>query len=194
MVGLKPLIFWQWTMLYTVEAFTSVMNAYHVNHITKITPLSAILIDWLKSMSKLSRDYFTKPRKREKIFLNAWWSTTIHPLVAACSHQCKILQSRSARSNLPISNAARQQLGLQSERLRNVNKNEHVPSHDLHIGQDVMYQDATNKQWYPATITIQCAQPRIYNITTREGVTYRKTQTHLKPYQLQSKKIKRWTF
>ena len=28
------------------------------------------------------------------------------------------------------------------------------------------------------TITIQCAQPRIYNITTREGVTYRKTQTH----------------
>ena len=53
----------------------------------------------------------------------------------------QILQSRSARSDLPMSNAARQQLGLQSERLRNVSKNENLPSHDLHIGQDVMYQD-----------------------------------------------------
>ena len=52
-----------------------------------------------------------------------------------------------------MSNAARQQLGLQPEKVRTVNKNEHLPSHDLHIGQDVMYQDATNKWWYPATIT-----------------------------------------
>ena len=100
----------------------------------------------------------------------------------------QILQSRSARSDLPMSNAARQQLGLQSEHLRTVKKNEHLPSHDLHIGQEVMYQDATNKWWYPATITSLCAQPRGYNITTREGVTYRKTQAHLKPYQPQSKK------
>ena len=31
-------------------------------------------------------------------------------------------------------------------------------------------------------------QPRNYNITTREGVTYRKTQAHLKPYKPQGKK------
>ena len=51
-----------------------------------------------------------------------------------------------------------------------------------------MYQDATSKWWYSSTITSLCAQPRHYNITTREGVTYRKTQAHLKPYQPQSKK------
>ena len=85
-------------------------------------------------------------------------------------------------------NAARQHLGLQSEKLRNVNKHEHLPSHDLHIGQGVMYQDATSKQWYPATITCLCAQPRSYNITTRELVTYRKPQAHWKPYQPQNKK------
>ena len=45
-----------------------------------------------------------------------------------------------------------------------------------------------SKQWYPATITSLCVQPRSYNITTREGVTYRKTQAHLKPYQPQCKK------
>ena len=32
-------------------------------------------------------------------------------------------------------------------------------------------------------------QPTSFNITTIEGVTYRKTQAHLKPYQPQSKKL-----
>ena len=79
--------------------------------------------------------------------------------------------------------------GLDSRQpLTNVNKNEHLLSHDIHIGQEVMYQDATSKQCYPATINSSCVQPRSYNITTRESVTYRKTQAHLKPYQSQSKK------
>ena len=58
----------------------------------------------------------------------------------------------------------------------------------LHIGQDVMYQDVVSKRWYPGTITSLCAQPRSYNITTRDGVTYRKTQAYLKPFQPQYKK------
>ena len=88
-----------------------------------------------------------------------------------------------------MSNAARKQLGLDSELLRNKHKNEHLPSHHLHVGQDVMFQDSKSKQWCPPTITSLCSQPRSYKITTREGVTYRKTQTHLKPYIPQSKKI-----
>ena len=87
-----------------------------------------------------------------------------------------------------MSNVARQQLGLQSEKLRNTNKNEHFPSLDLHIGQEVMYQDATSKRWYPATITSLCVQPGSYNIPTREGVTYQEDTVYLKPYQPQSKK------
>ena len=51
-----------------------------------------------------------------------------------------------------------------------------------------MYQDVVSKWWYPATIISLCAQPRSYNTTTRYGVTYRKTQTHLKSYHLQGKK------
>ena len=53
---------------------------------------------------------------------------------------------------IPVSNAGRQQLGLQPEKLRTMYKNEQLPSHDLHIGQDVMYQGATSKQWHPTTI------------------------------------------
>ena len=123
------------------------------------------------------------------------------PLSGSLPSLLQILQNRCTRSDLPMSNAARQQLGLQYEKLRTVCKNEHLPSHDLHIGQDDMYQDAASKQWHQATITSLCAQPRNYNITTRDGVTYRKTQAHLKPYQPHGKKTEdansdsdMWTF
>ena len=52
-----------------------------------------------------------------------------------------------------------------------------------------MYQDSRSKQWFPATVTKLCKEPRSYIITTREGVQYRKTQAHLKPYQPQVKKV-----
>ena len=52
-----------------------------------------------------------------------------------------------------------------------------------------MYQDLTSKRWFPATITKLCKEPRDYIITTKEGVQYRKTQAHLKPYQPQDKKV-----
>ena len=101
----------------------------------------------------------------------------------------QILLSRSARSDLPMSSTARKQCGLHSEDHRNTSKHEHLPSHDLHVGQDVMFQDMTSKQWCPATITSLCVEPRSYNVTTREGVTDRKTQAHLKPYTPQDEKL-----
>ena len=51
-----------------------------------------------------------------------------------------------------------------------------------------MYQDDASKWWDPATITSLCVQPISYIKTTRDGITYRKTQAHLKPYQPQCKK------
>ena len=50
-----------------------------------------------------------------------------------------------------------------------------------------MFQDATSKQWYPATITRLCSEPRSNNITTGDGITYRKAQANLKPYTPQAK-------
>ena len=99
------------------------------------------------------------------------------------------MQSRSAKSDLPMSNAARKILGLDSELLRNKHKYEHLTLHDLHLGQDAMFKDATSKWWFPATITSLHSHQIIYKVTTREGVTYQKTQAHLKPYIPQSNKI-----
>ena len=97
----------------------------------------------------------------------------------------QILTSRSARSNLPMSNAARKQKGLDCKHLRTQCKNEQAPSHDLHLDQVVMYQDPNDKRWYPTTITRLCQEPRSYLITTKQGVQYRKTQAHLKQYHPQ---------
>ena len=101
----------------------------------------------------------------------------------------QIVAKRSAKSDIPISNAARKQLGIDCENLRTKYKNEHLPSHDLYIEQAVMYQDSTSKWWFPATITKLCKEPRSYIITMKEGVQYRKTQAHFKPYQPQDKKV-----
>ena len=97
----------------------------------------------------------------------------------------QILTSRSARSNLAMSHAARKQKGLDCEDLRTHCKNEHLPMHDLHLHQAAMYQDPASKRWYPATITKLCQEPRSYIITTKQGVQYRKTQSHLKSYKPQ---------
>ena len=95
----------------------------------------------------------------------------------------QMLQSGTVRSQLPMSNAARQQLGLQTENLRVKTKNEHLPSHDLCLGQNILVQDPASKRWSPVVITKLYKEPRSYQVTTKEGVTYRKTQTHLKPYK-----------
>ena len=112
------------------------------------------------------------------------------PLTSSLESPVQNLQSRSARSDLSMSHTAIQQLGLQSEDLRKTDKHEHLPTYVYHISQDVMFQDVTCMQWYPATITGLCQEPGSYKMTAREGVNSRRTQTLLKPFQPQSKKLK----
>ena len=56
-------------------------------------------------------------------------------------------------------------------------------AHDLHIGQEVMYQDSVTKRWFLATIKTLCPEPRSYQILTTKGVFSRRTHNHLKPYK-----------
>ena len=109
------------------------------------------------------------------------------PLTSNLQSLMQILQNTTARLQLPMSNSARRQLGLEAEKLRIKTKNENLPSHDLHLGQDVMMQDPASKQWSPAVITRLCNEPSSYQVTTRDNVTYRKMQAHLKPYKLEVK-------
>ena len=114
---------------------------------------------------------FHKAKEEDKDLFKCLMIYHNTPLSGSLQSLMQILKSRSARSDLCISNAASQQLDLQPEKLRTVYKNEHLPSHDLHFGKDIMYQDVTSRWWYPGTITSLCAWPGRYNINTREGVT-----------------------
>ena len=102
----------------------------------------------------------------------------------------QMLQQRSARSQLPMSNAAQRQLGIAAEQTITT-KNQHLPLYDLHIGQEVMCQDPITKRWFPTTIKALCPEPRSHHIETSEGVTYRRTQNHLKPYKSHKKTPRR---
>ena len=104
------------------------------------------------------------------------------PLASTSKSPMQMLQQRSARSQLPMSNVARRQLGIVAEQ-PSKNKYQHLPSHDFHIGQEVMCQTPITKRWFPTTIKALCPEPRSYQIETLDGVTYRRTQNHLKPYK-----------
>ena len=107
------------------------------------------------------------------------------PLASTSKSPMQMLQQRSARSQLLMSNAARRQLGIAVEQPSS-NKNQHLPSHNFHIGQKVMCQSPITMRWFPATIKVLCPKPRSYQIET-QGITYRRTQNHLKPFKSHQK-------
>ena len=100
----------------------------------------------------------------------------------------QLLQGRAARSDLQMSHAAKVKHGLASgysppPPVKAQDKNERAPSHDYKLNQDVMYLDPTSKKWFPATIVYLLDAKQSYLIKTPEGVEYRCTQQHLKPYK-----------
>ena len=163
------------------------MKEYGVNPIT-ISPHYLQSNGLEEKFVQIVKNLFYKAKEEGKDILKCLKIYCNTPLISSLQSPMQILQSRSSRAELPMSNSARRQLGLEAEQLRHKHKNEHLPSHDLYLGQDVMFQDSTSKQWFPATITSLCSEPRSYKITTKESVTYRETQAHLKPYSPQNKK------
>ena len=103
------------------------------------------------------------------------------PLANTSKSPMQMLQQRSAKSQLPMSNTARSRFGIIAE--QSPKKNQHISSHDFHIGQDVMCQNPNTKRWFPAKIIELCLEPRSCQIETPEGNVYRRTQNHLKPFK-----------
>ena len=121
---------------YTAEVFTNLMREYNVNHITRSSQYPQS--NWLaEKYVQLMKNLFYKAK-----YLMVYHNS---PLLNTLQSPIQILVSRSARSDLPISNTARKQLGIDCENLRTKYKNDHLPLHDFYIDQVVMYQDSTSK-------------------------------------------------
>ena len=84
--------------------------------------------------------------------------------------------------------AAKVQMGINhaprptAEILHVKDKSLSSPTHDIPIGQNVMYREPNDKRWYPATVIQQFLEKRPYLMKTNDNVIYRKMQVHLKPY------------
>ena len=158
------------------------MQEYQVNHITssphypQSNGLADKFVQTVKSIFYKAREEVLDLYKALIIYCNT-------PLTSNMQSPMQILQNRTVRSQLPMSNSATRQPGLEMEKLKIKMKHENLPSHDLHLDQDVMMQDHASKRWSPAVITRLCKEPRSYQVTTRDKVTHRKTQANLQPYK-----------
>ena len=162
---------------YTAEMFTNLMKEYAVNHITSSPhyPQSNGLVE---KFVQIVKNLFHKAKEEgvdSNKYLMIYRNT---PLASTSKSPMQMLQQRSARSQLPMSNAARRRLGIVAE--QPPKKNQHLPLHDFHIGQDVMCQSPITKKWFPVKIKELCPEPRSYQVETLEGIVYRRTQHHLK--------------
>ena len=164
---------------YTAEMSTNLMKEYAVNHIMsslhypQSNGLAEKFVQIVKNLFSKANEEGVDINKYLMIYCNT-------PLACTSKSLMQMLQQRSARSQLPMSNVARRRLGIVAE--QPPKKNQHLPLHDFHIGQDVMCQSPTTKKWFPVKIKELCPEPRSYQVEMLEGIIYRRTQNHLKPF------------
>ena len=164
---------------YTAEMFTNLMKEYPVNHITS-SPHYPQSNGLAEKFVQIIKNLFYKANK-EGVNINKYLMIYRNtPLACTSKSPMQMLQQRSARSQLPMSNVARRRLGIVAE--QPPRKNQHLLLHDFHIGQDVMCQSPITKKWFPVKIKELCPEPRNYQVETPEGIVYRRTQNHLKPF------------
>ena len=164
---------------YAAEMFTNLMKEYTVNHITSSPhfPQSNGLVE---KFVQIVKNLFHKA-KEEGVDINKYLMIYRNtPLASTSKSPMQILQQRSARSQLPMSNVARRRFGIAAE--QTFRKNQHLPSHDFHIGQYVMCQSPITNRSFPVKIKALCPEPRSYQVEMLEGIIYRRTQNHLKPF------------
>ena len=169
---------------YESHEFKQLMLDMSVNHITssphypQSNGLAEKYVQIVKNLFIKAHEEGTNYQKALMIYRNT-------PLDNSLLSPMQILQGRAARSDLPVLYAAKVKFGLASGQPSSLRpeKNEHAPTHDYKLNQDVMYFNPTNKKWFPATIVRLMHAKRSYLIKTPKGVEYRKTQQHLKLYK-----------
>ena len=118
---------------YTSQALISVMKSYSLNYITSSSHYlqsNGLAEKYVQIVNSL----FYKANGEGKDFykwLMIYWNT---PLTGSLQPPMQIIQSRNARYDLAMLHAARKQLGIQPEVVRNSDKHAVLPTHDLHVG------------------------------------------------------------
>ena len=101
---------------YAVETFTNMMKEYGVNHITS-SPHYPQSNGLAEKFVQIVKNLFYKAKEEGKDLFKCLMIYCNTPLTNSLQSLMQILQSRSARSDLPMSNGARKQLNLDPEQL-----------------------------------------------------------------------------
>ena len=120
------------------------MREYSVNHITGL-PHYPQANGLAEKYVQIVRNLFHNAKEEGKDLFKCLMVYCNTPLSNSLWSPMQILSSISARSDIPMSNTARKQLGIDCEDSRKKYKNEHLPLHDLHIDQVVIYKDSASK-------------------------------------------------
>ena len=102
---------------YTVDAFTNMRKECGVNHITS-SPHYPQSNELAEGYIQIVKNLFHKAKEAGKDMFECIMIYYNTPLSSNLQSPMQILQSISARSDLPMSNMARHQLGLNLEQLR----------------------------------------------------------------------------
>ena len=106
---------------YASKVFTKIMQEYNVNHITSSSHYPSPMV-WQKGLYRFIKNLFHKAREEGADLFKALMIYRNTLLSGKLQSPMQMLQSRTVRSHLPMSNAARQQLGMQTEEAYNQDK------------------------------------------------------------------------
>ena len=172
---------------YTSKEFQMLMQSMSVNHITssphypQSNGLAEKFVGIIKNLFHKAKEEGQSPYTTLMIYSNT-------PLNGTLQSPMQIVQGRQTCTDLPLSHATKVKMGINhaprpnAEILCVEDKSHSVPTHDIPIGQNVVYREPSDKRWYSTTIIQQLPEKRSYLIKTHDNVIYRKMQVHLKPY------------
>ena len=164
---------------YTSKEFQMLMQSMSVNHITssphypKSNGLAEKFVGIIKNLFHKAKEEGQSPYTALMVYRNT-------PLNGSLQSPMQILQGRQAHTDLPLLHAAKVKMGINhiprpsAEILQVKDKSLSSPTHDIPIGQHVMYREPNDRRWYPATIIQQLPEKRSYLIKTNDNVIYRK--------------------
>ena len=171
---------------YDSKEFKSFTQKYNFEHVTSSphyhegNGLAEKYVDIIKNQLQKALDSKEDPYKSMLIY-----QTT--PLNSQLPSPMEML-NKCTYTDLPISNLRRSMIcndhtniNLRNQRKSDPKVQTRQPA-PLPKGTPVMVCNTNTKTWFPATIRSPRSEPNSYDIVSSEGITYRRSWHHLKPY------------
>ena len=142
---------------YTSKEFQMLMQSMYVNHITS-SPHYPQSNGLAEKFVGIIRNLFHKAKEEGQSPYTALMVYRNTPLNGTLQSPMQIFQGRQAHTDLPLLHAAKVKMGFNhaprstAEIIHVKDKSLSTPTHDIPIGQNVMYREPIDKRWYPTTV------------------------------------------